>query len=63
MDGKDKSVIHASYYLAAITFIIIGIIVTGIFVFTLVLNQNHTVMAQQGLSGTSFQIGQCNILP
>ena len=31
---------------------------TGIlFVFTLVLNQNHTVMAQQGPNGTSFQLG------
>jgi pimeloyl-ACP methyl ester carboxylesterase len=43
----------------AITFLIIGIIATGIlFVFTLVLNQNHTALAQQQptLEGTSFQI-------
>jgi len=57
MDGKDKSAIHASYYLTAITFLIIGIIVTGIFGCTLILlNQNHTAMAQQEPNGTSFQI-------
>ncbi len=33
----------------------IGIIITGtLFVFTPVLNQNHTAMAQQQLTGTSF---------
>ena len=55
MDGKDKSVFHASYYLTAITFLIIGIIVTGIFGCTLILNQNHTAMAQQP-NGISFQM-------
>jgi pimeloyl-ACP methyl ester carboxylesterase len=43
----------------AITFLIIGIIVTGIIVCTLVLNQNRTAMAQQQqptLEGISFQI-------
>ena len=57
MDGKDKSAIHASYYLAAITFLMIGIIVTGIFGCTLILlNQNHIAMAQQEPNGKSFQI-------
>ena len=55
MDGKDKSVFHASYYLTAITFLIIGIIVTGIFGCTLILNQNHTAMAQQP-NDISFQM-------
>jgi pimeloyl-ACP methyl ester carboxylesterase len=41
----------------AITFLIIGIISTGIlFAFTLVLNQDHTAMAQQPPNGTYFQI-------
>jgi pimeloyl-ACP methyl ester carboxylesterase len=58
IDGKDKSTFHAPYHVTAITFLLIGIIVTGIlFAFTLVLNQNHTAMAQQQqLSGISFQI-------
>jgi len=61
MYGKDKSdkpTFHTTYHVTAITFLIIGIIVTGIFVFTLVLNQNHTIIAQQQptLEGTSFQI-------
>jgi hypothetical protein len=62
MYGKDKSdkpTFHATYHVTAITFLIIGIIATGIlFAFTLVLNQNHTAMAQQQptLEGTSFQI-------
>ena len=57
MVGKDKR-IPPSHHVTAITFLLIGIIVTGIFVFTLVLNQNHTAMAQQQptLEGTSFQI-------
>ncbi|MGB8036184.1 MAG: hypothetical protein WCF03_20405, partial [Nitrososphaeraceae archaeon] len=38
-------------------FLITGIILTGIFVCTFVLNQNHnTAMAQQQLTGTSFQL-------
>ncbi|MFL6399924.1 MAG: hypothetical protein ACJ72J_10155 [Nitrososphaeraceae archaeon] len=47
MDGKDKSTFHAPYHVTAITLLIIGIIATGISVCTLVLNQNHTAMAQQ----------------
>jgi hypothetical protein len=40
-----------------ITFLIIGIIVTGIlFAFTLVLNQNHTALTQQQPTSISFQI-------
>ena len=61
MVGKDKSTFHASHHVTAITFLLIGIIATGIlFAFTLVLNQNHTAMAQQQqqptLEGISFQI-------
>ncbi len=60
IDGKDKSTFHAPYHVTAITFLIIGIIATSIlFAFTLVLNQNHTAMAQQQqptLEGISFQI-------
>src|SRR5512133_2113603 len=57
MVGKDKPTFHAPHRIMLITFIMIGIIVTGIFVFTLVLNQNHTAIAQQQqLSGMSFQM-------
>jgi pimeloyl-ACP methyl ester carboxylesterase len=60
MDGKDKPAFHASHHVTAITFLLIGIIVTSIlFAFTLVLKQNHTAMAQQQpptLEGISFQI-------
>jgi pimeloyl-ACP methyl ester carboxylesterase len=60
IDGKDKPAFHASHHVTAITFLLIGIIVTSIlFAFTLVLNQNHTAMAQQQpptLEGISFQI-------
>src|ERR671919_2232902 len=59
IDGKDKSTFHASHHVTAITFLLIGIITISIlFVFTLVLNQNHTAMAQQQptLEGISFQI-------
>ena len=61
MVGKDKSTFHASHHVTAITFLLIGIIATSIlFAFTLVLNQNHTAMAQQQqqptLEGISFQI-------
>src|ERR671919_1192858 len=58
IDGKDKSTFHASHHLTAITFLTIGIITTSIlFVFTLVLNQNHTAMAQQQQpTGIYFQI-------
>ena len=59
MVGKDKPTFHASHHVTAITFLIIGIITTSIlFVFTLVLNQNHTAMAQQQEqpTGISFEI-------
>src|SRR5919106_4194645 len=58
IDGKDKSTFHASHHVIAITFLLIGIITISIlFVFTLVLNQNHTAMAQQQQpTGNSFQI-------
>jgi hypothetical protein len=50
MVGKDKR-IPASHHVTAITFLIIGIIITTSisFVFPLVLNQNHIAMAQQQL--------------
>ena len=50
MVGKDKR-IPASQHVTATTFLIIGIIITTSisFVFPLVLNQNHTAMAQQQL--------------
>jgi pimeloyl-ACP methyl ester carboxylesterase len=49
MAGKDKPTFHASHHVTAITFLMIGIIITTSisFAFTLVLNQNHTAMAQQ----------------
>jgi hypothetical protein len=49
MVRKDKPTFHASHHVSAITFLLIGIIITTsiLFVFTLVLNQNHTAMAQQ----------------
>jgi uncharacterized membrane-anchored protein YhcB (DUF1043 family) len=48
MVGKDKPTFHASHHVTAITFLLIGIIITSIsFVFPLVLNQNHPAMAQQ----------------
>jgi pimeloyl-ACP methyl ester carboxylesterase len=58
IDGKDKPAFHASHHVTAITFLMIGIIITTsiLFVFALALNQNHTAMAQQQLSGISFQI-------
>jgi pimeloyl-ACP methyl ester carboxylesterase len=58
MDKKDKSTFHASHHVTAITFLLIGIITTGtLFVFTPVLNQNHTAMAQQQQpTGNSFQM-------
>jgi hypothetical protein len=50
MVGKDKR-IPASHHVTAITFLIIGIIITTSisFVLLLVLNQNHIAMAQQQL--------------
>jgi hypothetical protein len=59
MVGKDKPKFHASHHATATTFLIIGIITTGIlFVSTLVVNQNHTAMAQQQQqpNGISFQM-------
>src|SRR5919205_579207 len=59
---KDKPKFHASsHHMTAITFLMIGIIITTsiLFIFTLVLNQNHTAIAQQQeqqLSGNSFQM-------
>jgi glyoxylase-like metal-dependent hydrolase (beta-lactamase superfamily II) len=49
MVEKDKPKLHASsYYGTAITFLIIGIIMTGtLFAFPLVLSQSHTAVAQQ----------------
>jgi pimeloyl-ACP methyl ester carboxylesterase len=62
MVGKDdKPSFDASHHVTAITFLIIGIISTGIFVCTLVFNQNHTAMAQQQQSAVpkdiSFDVG------
>jgi hypothetical protein len=48
--GKDKPSFHFSHHhMTAITFLLIGIIITTSisFVFPLVLNQKHTAMAQQ----------------
>jgi pimeloyl-ACP methyl ester carboxylesterase len=57
MVGKDKSEFYASYHGTVITFLLIGIIITSILsVFTLVLNQNYTAIAQQQPNGTYFQI-------
>src|SRR5213594_3673804 len=59
MVGKDKR-IPAPHHVTTITFLMTGIISTGIlFVFALVLNQNQTAMAQQQqptLEGISFDI-------
>src|SRR5215813_12978810 len=46
-DKDDKRTFHAPYHVPAITFFIIGIILSGIIVSTLVFNQSHIVMAQQ----------------
>jgi pimeloyl-ACP methyl ester carboxylesterase len=57
MVGKDKPEFYASHHGNAITFLLIGIISTGVLsAFTLVLNQDHTAMAQQPPNGTYFQI-------
>jgi hypothetical protein len=57
MVGNDKPELYASHDVISITFLLIGIIATVIFAFTLVLSQNHIAMAQQqpALEGTSFQ--------
>src|SRR5919197_6224526 len=60
MVGKDKPKFHtSSHHVTAITFLMIGIIITTgtLSVFTPVSNQNHTAMAQQQQpNGNSFQI-------
>ena len=57
MVAKDKPSFHASHHVTTTTFLLIGIITTGtLFIFTPVLNQNHTVMAQQQPTGNSFQM-------
>jgi alpha-beta hydrolase superfamily lysophospholipase len=58
MASKGKPAFYTSHNGIAITFLLIGIIITtGISsAFTLVLNQNHNAMAQQQPNGTSFQI-------
>jgi hypothetical protein len=46
IDGKDKPAFHASHHVTAITFLIIGIIATGIFVcFYISIKPNHTAIA------------------
>jgi pimeloyl-ACP methyl ester carboxylesterase len=56
MVGKDKPSYHAQHHVTAITFLIIGIITTStLYAFPLILNQNHTAMAQQP-NGTLFQV-------
>ena len=49
MVGKDKLTSHASHHMNPIPFLLIGLIITigTLSVFTLVLNQSHTAVAQQ----------------
>src|SRR4051794_6824723 len=57
MVGKDKPSYHDQHHVTAITFLIIGIITTStLYAFPLILNENHTTMAQQQPNGTSFQV-------
>jgi len=59
MVGKNKSTFHASHHITAITFLMIGIIATGIlFVCTIASYKNHTAMAQQQQqpTGNSFRM-------
>jgi pimeloyl-ACP methyl ester carboxylesterase len=59
MVGKNKSTFQAWHHITAITFLMIGIIATGIlFVCTIALYKNHTAMAQQQQqpTGNSFQM-------
>jgi pimeloyl-ACP methyl ester carboxylesterase len=65
MVGKDKLTLHAPHHVTGITFLMIGITIatSTLFAFPLVLNQNHTAMAQgqqlqqqQQLTGNSFQL-------
>jgi len=56
MNEGDNFILNRQYHSNPITFLICGVIVTGIFVCTLILNQNHIAMAQQEPNGTSFQM-------
>jgi len=59
MVGKNKSTFHASHHITEITFLMIGIIATGIlFVCTIASYKNHTAMAQQQQqpTGNSFRM-------
>jgi pimeloyl-ACP methyl ester carboxylesterase len=58
--GKDKPTFHALHHVNAITFLLIGIIIatTISFVFPIVLNQNHTAMAQQQQQQQQMQANQ-----
>jgi len=56
MNEGDNFILNRQYHLNPITFLISGVIVTGIFVCTLILNQNHIAMAQQEPNGTSFHM-------
>jgi pimeloyl-ACP methyl ester carboxylesterase len=58
MNEKDNFPFHLPFHVKATKFLMIAIITTStLSVFTPVLNQNHTVMAQQPhLNGNSFQI-------
>ena len=48
MNEKDNSSFHLSFYMTAIMFLTILIVTTGIlFVSSLILNQNHTAIAQR----------------
>jgi hypothetical protein len=53
MNGKHNSLLHLPFCMAAITFLMIVIIAAGIFVSSLILNQNHTAIAQQQLQQQS----------
>ena len=57
MNEGDNFILNRQYHLKPITFLISGVIVTGIFVCTLILNQNHTAMAQQEPNGNVFSDG------
>jgi len=48
MNDGDNSILNLPFHVKTIPFLMIGIILTGIlFVFTLVINHNHTAMARQ----------------
>ena len=62
MVGKHKPKFCASHHVTTITFLLIGLTITTgtLFAFPLLLNQNHTAMAQQGQqpqpNGNSFEL-------